>query len=514
MIFLIHRNTSEFLRAVKDEKEVSLTGRSIIQVFWELAEKFPEELIIWCEEKFYPTIHFDAFKTIFHHDLIMASYAIESNFLPDSIGYVDQMPFINVNPKVPYGTWRMSADIGGIKGSTLLFFKDYYSDEYNFQFLLNSIAKIGQQNGLFCYSNPNLTKSKQQLSLHSHGNINELFKFVAQHYKKEWLWVLLFASWKYEKKLPVISFIQSQFSKFFFRLEVDLPINSIRVSNNNTLSTSIDVIIPTLFRPGHVKNLLKDLRQQTKLPHRVIIVEQDPDPDSNSQLNFLEEEWPFEIIHHFVHTMGACHARNLALEEVRSNWVLFADDDIRIEPRLLENSFEELKRLGVSCLNLNSLQPGEKTVFSKIKQWGAFGSANALVKSEYALQCKFSKFLEYGFGEDIDYGMQLRNLGCDIIYHPDLQFTHLKANTGGFRTPGVNNWKEQELEPKPSPTMMFLIKQHYSKQMMKGFKISLFIKYYKNQKIINPFRYFRSMQKRWKLSESLCEKLDKTETKR
>ena len=34
---------------------------------------------------------------------------------------------------------------------------------------------------------------------------------------------------------------------------------------------------------------------------------------------------------------------------------------------------------------------------------------------------------EFGFGEDIDFGMQLRNNGIDIIYLPYPEIIHIKA---------------------------------------------------------------------------------------
>lgn len=510
MIFLIHRNASEFLRVIRNGKEVAFTGKSIIEIFWELAEEFPEELIVWCEEEFFPQIDINKIKTAFPAKNIMVSFRIKSGFISDRIGYVDQFPFVNPNSKVRYASWLMSSDIGGIYGESLLAFKKILGNISKFEYLLTSIAKIGQQNSLFCYLDPSILNVNHNLSLKSNAKADDIFRFVSQHYNQHRLWILFFCYWRYEKKFPLIALAKSIFLKSFFKKEVNIRIK--KETFFGKIEQTIDVIIPTLSRSEYIRTLLNDFAKQTKLPERIIIIEQDPDHTSVSKLPFLKEQWPFKIVHHFIHQTGACNARNLALKEVRSNWVLFADDDIRIEPRLLENSFNELNRLGVNCLNLNSLQPGEKTVFSKIKQWGAFGSANALVRSDFALQCKFSKFLEFGFGEDIDYGMQLRNLGCDIIYHPDLKFIHLKADTGGFRAPGINEWKDQELEPKPSPTMMFLIKQYYSRQMVKGFKISLFIKYYRNQKIINPFRYFRSMKERWKISESLCDKLNNTET--
>ncbi len=176
------------------------------------------------------------------------------------------------------------------------------------------------------------------------------------------------------------------------------------------------------------------------------------------------------------------------MNSVKADYIFFADDDIRLEKDLLENTLKEMWRLGVHCINLNCLQPREQPVFHKIKQWGAFGSGTSVVESEYALQCRFSEFLEKGFGEDIDFGLQLRAKGCDVIYHPGLQFTHLKAERGGFRE--IIRKKDTELAPKPSPTMMYLVKTSYNKIMQRGYKVSLFIKYYRKQPIKNPFRYF------------------------
>ena len=269
----------------------------------------------------------------------------------------------------------------------------------------------------------------------------------------------------------------------------------------------LDVVIPTLGRPEYVQQVLKDLKEQTLLPKNVIIVEQNPDTSADTQLDFINNEWPFSIIHKFIHQTGACNARNIALNEVSSKWVFLADDDIRLPADLLERSLGELHRLQVDSLNLACLQPGEEVVFRKIKQWGAFGSGTSIVRSSMAKKCKFDEVLEFGFGEDLDFGIQLRELGCDIVFHPGLSFTHLKAKRGGFRSTAVNYWKNNRLEPKPSPTMMYLIKKHYTKEMIRGYKASLFLKFYRKQSVRNPIKFYRLMQKRWKKSEELCDQL-------
>ena len=61
---------------------------------------------------------------------------------------------------------------------------------------------------------------------------------------------------------------------------------------------------------------------------------------------------------------------------------------------------------------------------------------------------------EFGFGEDADFGMQLRNQGYDVLYLPEPEILHLKAPIGGFRTKPVLQWQNESIQPKPSPTVM------------------------------------------------------------
>jgi GT2 family glycosyltransferase len=242
-------------------------------------------------------------------------------------------------------------------------------------------------------------------------------------------------------------------------------------------------------------------------------VEQNPEPGSSSELPELKTKiWPFEIIHHFTHQTGACNARNIALKEVTAEWVFFADDDIRFNADLLEKSLSEIKRLGADCLNINCKQEGEDTEFHKIKQWGSFGSGTSIVNTRYCKEVRFDQVFEYGFGEDKDYGMQLRNAGCDIIYHPELEILHLKAPRGGFREISSVPWEKDA--PKPSPTLMVYAKKHYTAEKLKSFKTELFLRYYTKQEIKDPVKYIKSMKERWKRSEEWARALINTHENR
>jgi len=509
MVKLVHDNAERIKRIIRNGEEIQGFSIKLYKCFWELAEKFPEDLIIWIDEQFIGQINEEELVEIFHHDLIMASFPVDSQFLPESIGYVDQLPFVNPHYSVKYPSWRMSADVGGIKAKTALAFKFMLHEILDFGYLLNSMAKIGQQNSLFCYTNPNLLiASSLKKTQNYKASEDDFFKFVFQHYKTIWVFVLFFCLCKHESKLPVFALLKSFFNTKYFKKEIDLSKISIKSSRSFEENKTVDVIIPTIGRPQHLKQVLIDLKEQSHLPEKVIVVEQNPRQDAETQLDYIaSEDWPFQIVHYFTHKTGACMARNMALESVTSEWVFFADDDIRISESVLENTFSEVSKMGIVALNINCIQPNQETTFYKIKQWGAFGSGTSVVKSHYIRQCKFNTSLEYGYGEDTDFGLQLRAQGADIIYHPEIKITHLKAERGGFRTDTKLPWEDDGLLPKPSPTMMVLIKKHSSEEMIKGYKVGLFLKYYPRQNIKNPFTYIKTMRRRWSLSEQWAKKL-------
>lgn len=510
MIFLLHKNAQIIIKVLQGDIPLKIESTTCSGALWELAGKFPQETICWCEQEFVEELNLKAWKNIFHHDLIMASYAVKNRYLPNSIGYIDQLPFVNVNRKVLYGTWQMSSDVGGIKGRTLLKFKPLLDKIGDFGYLLNSVAKIGQQNGLFCYSAPALVKRKiEEKPNHSAGN-KYLFQFVHQHYSTPWIVVLFFCLLFYEKRFPFFPFVRNSFHQKFFKKNVDLSGIPVKSAKEITETNSIDVIIPTMGRPEHLMQVVEDLSKQTLLPKNVIVVEQNPEPNSKTNLPELNSKsWPFEIIHHFIHQTGACNARNIALSEVNSEWVFFADDDNRINPNILKEAIDEIKRYGIQAVNTAYLQPEEKIVFKKVKQWGTFGAGNGFVQRDVVKGINFSPIFEHGYGEDTDFGMQLRNKGCDIVYNPNIEILHLKAPMGGFRRKKLLPWEKNELLPKPSPTVLAYAFRYYTPQQIRGFKISLFLKYYPKQSIKNPLKYINEMRKRWKISEEWATRLVK-----
>jgi glycosyltransferase involved in cell wall biosynthesis len=367
----------------------------------------------------------------------------------------------------------------------------------NFDYFLHSMAKLGMAKGLFCYSVPQLINEITGEIKKNKSNKFLLFRFVKQHYRARWTLLLFLNLFFYEREIALLPFLSSLFYKRRI-LKRDLEKIEIKSTNKVCELETVDVIIPTIGRKQFLYDVLKDLSSQSYLPQNVIIVEQNPDIDSISELNFIYDEiWPFKIKHTFTHKAGACNARNIALLQVESEWIFMADDDIRFGDHFLEKAITKIKEYSINAVTFNCFQKNEKPMIKNVFQWSTFGSGCSIVKTEKLKNTTFDIRYEFGFGEDADFGMQIRNQGVDVVYLPEPSILHLKAPIGGFRTKLILPWHNEVIQPKPSPTVMLYKKMHLTEQQRNGYKTNLFFKFYKVQSIRNPIRYFGNFQKQW-----------------
>ena len=263
----------------------------------------------------------------------------------------------------------------------------------------------------------------------------------------------------YEKRLPIFAFLKALLYKK--RSNIGISLNSIVVQSSKEVvnEATVDVIIPTIGRKSYLYDVLKDLALQTHLPKQVIIVEQNPMKESESELDYLKNEnWPFKINHTFTNQAGACNARNLALAQVESEWVFMADDDVRIEAQFIEKGLSFAKMYATKAVTFGCYQANyaEGKKIKHTMQWNSFGSGCSIVRLKENNELRYNTSLEFGYGEDTEFGLQLRNEGIDVVFTPYPEILHLKAPIGGFRTKPVLQWHKEVIQPKPSPTIMYV----------------------------------------------------------
>lgn len=485
--------------------------KSIAAVLVEVAAAYPDEILVWCHQSLKEALHVSQMESLFHHQKLLLSYNPSPIlFLDKRIGYVDTSHFAEINKEVAFATWQMSSAVGGMHAAALSAVKDGISLDKDFDYFLCSLAKLAMPKGLLCYSEPRLLKQNPAFSSINRASMFTLFRFVKQHYRTRWVFLLLLNLFLYERKFPFLLFLGSFFYKNRAKNSIDLEVIKVESSKKVIGKATVDVIIPTIGRKNYLYDVLKDFSKQTLLPNKIIIVEQNPKAESESDLDYVTtEEWPFEIQHIFTHQAGACNARNLALDLTQSEWVFLADDDNRFEASLVSNIFSKIEQYGNPVVTTAYPQKSEIKKHQKVIQWPTFGAGNSFVRRDVLENIRFNKGFEFGYGEDGDFGMQLRNKGHDVLYLPEPEILHLKAPMGGFRTKPVQQWQNDNIQPKPSPTIMLYQLLHHSKAQINSYKTILFFKYYRLQSIKNPFKYFAHFQKQWNSSVFWANELNK-----
>ena len=192
MIIVYHQNNL-VTKVVSPNNELVAVDvhSSIASVLVTLSYQFPQESIVWCHELLGNSLNIEGIATLFHHNKMMLSFRPNShNFFDDSIGYAEESLFINVNKKVSYPTWQMSGYVGVIHASVLNAIGDKIAFDFDFDYYLSSLAKLCMPLGLLCYSEPKLLKSLEKMDSLVKASHFTLFRFVKQHYKMRWVFLL------------------------------------------------------------------------------------------------------------------------------------------------------------------------------------------------------------------------------------------------------------------------------------------------------------------------------------
>jgi hypothetical protein len=232
-------------------------------------------------------------------------------------------------------------------------------------------------------------------------------------------------------------------------------------------ATSVDVLIPTLGRSGPLRDVLSDLAGQTVPPMRAIVIDQDPDSRGAP-----EGPWPFELRSLSLAVPGVCRARNVGLREVRSDWVLLLDDDVRLRPDLIEHLLRVARAYGVEAVVAAVHLPHQTPKPGLPRPFAAFASGAALVSAAaLARSGGFDERLEGGYGEDWEIGVRLRLQGAAVLLAPGGPILHLKAPSGGFRQPRPLPWEEDRVQPKPGPGLLYARAKHLTREMQEGYRL-------------------------------------------
>ncbi len=228
----------------------------------------------------------------------------------------------------------------------------------------------------------------------------------------------------------------------------------------------VAVIIPTLNRYDYLKDVLHDLEKQSYKNFEVVIVDQ----STEFRQHFYQQ---FKLNIRLIYQLDKklWTARNKAIKVTQARYLLFFDDDSRVESDWI---LEHLKCLdffdadisaGVSLATVGMKVPENYSYFRWADQ---FDSGNALVRRDVFK--KIGLFDEQFNGQrmgDGEFGYRAYRDGFKSISNHKAFRVHLKVGTGGLREMG--SWDgfrpKKWFSPKPVPSVIYLYKKYLSKDL-------------------------------------------------
>ncbi len=409
-----------------------------------------------------------------------------------SLGLVDfDSPWLLPGPADhPFDTWLISpaAGIGRAAAFRALAPDPSWSSFAGFLF---DLGLRGVRHGLFPRSHPGLLQGPW-------GDGGEglptadAARLIGRGYGRRWVGFWLLARLLFDRRLPLGAAVRGWLSREPGTVD-EAALAALHPPLADADGT-VDALIPTLGRPGPLRDVLEDLARQTVPPRRVIVV------DQRGTTAEPAGDWPFELVFRSIHSAGACSARNAGLREVRSDWVLLLDDDVRLRPGLISYLLRVAHAYGAGAVNAQVHLPGQEPSLDGLpRPWPVFASGASLASAGALAEVGgFDERLDGGYGEDYELGVRLRLAGAGVVYAPAEPVLHLKAPAGGFRDPSnFLPWDGDPIAPKPSPPLLYSRHKHHTKPMRDGYRLFYALKRLSRQPLHAWPREARMISRQW-----------------
>ncbi|MBI4383390.1 MAG: glycosyltransferase [Nitrospinae bacterium] len=102
----------------------------------------------------------------------------------------------------------------------------------------------------------------------------------------------------------------------------------------------ISVLIATRNRPGLLRAALRSIQQNQRLPDEIVVIDQSGDGTSRAVVEEFKATLP-NVVHEPMAPLGKSKALNRAIEIASGRFLVFTDDDVRVDEHWLE-TFDKL----------------------------------------------------------------------------------------------------------------------------------------------------------------------------
>jgi glycosyltransferase involved in cell wall biosynthesis len=183
--------------------------------------------------------------------------------------------------------------------------------------------------------------------------------------------------------------------------------------------------------------LLDQLRRQTVAPREVLVVDQSEPAAREPDIATAFSDLPLTVLQRDV--AGQCSSRNAALRRLRSEYVLFIDDDDEVDAQLIERHLGCIDAYGADSSSgiaheLETGPPPPLPETRSVRLSDVFPTNNTLVRREALVRSGlFDLAYERHPRADGDLGMRLYLSGALMVLDDGNRVLHHRAPSGGLR---------------------------------------------------------------------------------
>ncbi len=296
--------------------------------------------------------------------------------------------------------------------------------------------------------------------------IHDEYVFLRKNFHKAWvLYVLIIRIFTFKNPLREIwLYLKTRhikrvdYSKNYIKYNTYYEFESQLIKQNPLVS----VIIPTLNRYEYLKDVFRDLENQTYKNFEVIVVDQTDD----FQESFYQG-WNLDLKFWFQKEKELWKARNEAIKSAKGDYILLYDDDSLVENDWI---FQHLKTLdffkcdissGVSISAIGDEVPKHYNYFRWSDQ---IDTGNVLLKKEIfnTIGLFDTQFEKQRMG-DCEFGLRAYLAGFSNVSNHKAKRIHLKVSQGGLRQMGSwDGWRPKKLfGPRPVPSVLYLSRNYF-----------------------------------------------------
>ncbi len=235
----------------------------------------------------------------------------------------------------------------------------------------------------------------------------------------------------------------------------------------------VAVIIPTLNRYDYLEEGLRDLEQQTYRNFEVVVVDQ-----SRPFRREFYDQFALGIQVIRQEEPALWLARNTAVRHTDARFLLFYDDDSRVDPDWIAQHLRCLEHFDCdisSGVSLSTTGAPVPPTYAFFKWSDQLDTGNVMVRREVFYQTGlFDRQFEKQRMGDGEFGLRCYLAGFTNVSNPYAKRIHLKVGSGGLRQMG--HWDafrpKKIWAPRPIPSVLYYIRKYHGDRVARYLLLS------------------------------------------